>query len=373
MIGELLTILWRLLVALTGFLSQLLLYAAEFGMQFLILIVIAIIIGLFLAPFDALRWWSQQSEDSATSEQLPHEVQGVSHFARGTNDTEPDLALVYLSGIGDTSGDYEAPNETRFLDTLQKHTPSTLIVRDVFAFSVARKGLERSTTTGHVWEWLHQQKTSHTRIAALGQIINIRNLMQVLVSADHRYGPIYSYGIAEVIIHRLLRHGYRLDSGVPVVLLGYSGGGQVSLGAARYLAPSLNVPVWVISMGGVLSSDPGLNYTPRLYHIYGEKDGVQRIGQRVFPGRWPIARHSFWNIARHNDRINFIDVGPIGHNGPGGYLDPQATLPDGTPFLDRTVATLVALLDEIRAEAAAGPPRAPIPPYEQATPDAAQV
>ncbi len=372
MSADFFAILWQVIRVFAQIFAQLLLYVAEFGVQVVLLVVIVTIIGLFLAPLESLYWWSKQSETTATSQRLPHEVQGVNQFVHGDTEQHPDLALVYLSGIGDTSGDYEAPNETVFLDMLQARMPSILLVRDVFAFSVAQRGLERSTGMGHVWEWLHQQKTSHTRIASLGQLINMRNLMQVLVSADYRYGPIYSYGITEVIIRRLLRHGYQLGSGVPVVLLGYSGGGQVSLGAARYLAPTLNVPVWVISMGGVLSSDPGLNYIPRLYHIAGEKDKVQRIGERVFPGRWPLSRRSLWNIARQQGRITIVDVGPIGHNGPGGYLDPQATLPDGTTFLDKTVTTIVTLLDEIKRESAAALTIESLPPNEQRTPDAVQ-
>ncbi len=349
---EIVPFLLELLKLIFAIAAELLLYAADFGLQLILLVMLVAFVGLFLAPFETIRWWVRQHEDtSATAAQIPQQVQGVEQFQHALVPSRADAVLIYLSGIGDTSGDYEAPNEVLFLDQLQARLPTTLIIRDVFAFSVTKRGLEKSTALGHIWSWLHEQKSSHSRTALLGQIINLRNLMQVLVSADHRYGAIYSYGIAEIIVRYMLRRGYQLGSGVPVILLGYSGGGQVALGAARYIAPTVRAPVWVISMGGVLSSDPGLNYIHALYHVYGANDKVHTLGERVFPGRWRISRKSFWNIAQREGRITMIDVGPIGHNGPNGYLDANATLPDGTRFLDKTLDTMETLVNAMRNEA----------------------
>ena len=61
-------------------------------------------------------------------------------------------------------------------------------------------------------------------------LINVRNIMQVAVSADPRYGPIYSLGVAKEIARSLARHGYQLGSQKPIFLIGFSGGGQVSVG-----------------------------------------------------------------------------------------------------------------------------------------------
>ena len=44
--------------------------------------------------------------------------------------------------------------------------------------------------------------------------------IQVLVSADRCYGPIYNFGTAEVIRDGLLRQGYRVGSGKPVTIIG---------------------------------------------------------------------------------------------------------------------------------------------------------
>ena len=349
---EIVQFLLELLRLIITIVAELLLYAADFGLQFILLITFVALVGLFLAPFETVRWWVRQQENtSATAEQIPQQVQGVEQFQHALVQSRADAVLVYLSGIGDPSGDYEAPNEVLFLDQLQARLPTTLIIRDVFAFSVTKRGLEKSTALGHVWSWLNEQKSSRSRTAVLGQIINLRNLMQVLVSADYRYGPIYSYGIAEIIVRFMLQRGYQLGSGVPVILLGYSGGGQVALGAARYIASTVRAPVWVISMGGVLSSDPGLNYIHKLYHVYGERDNVHTLGERVFPGRWFISRKSFWNIAKREGRIIMMNIGPIGHNGPNGYLDANATLPDGTRFLEKTLDTIETLANAMRAEA----------------------
>jgi len=40
-------------------------------------------------------------------------------------------------------------------------------------------------------------------------LINLRNLFQVAVSVDHRYGPFYNLGQAENVRDALLAYGYR--------------------------------------------------------------------------------------------------------------------------------------------------------------------
>ena len=91
-------------------------------------------------------------------------------------------------------------------------------------------------TGQRVFTWLWRRvldwRLNGTRL--LPALLNVRNLFQVLVSADHRYGPLYSFGIARVARERLEAHGYRPGSRTPVVLLGSSGGGQISVGAATY-------------------------------------------------------------------------------------------------------------------------------------------
>ncbi len=59
-----------------------------------------------------------------------------------------------------------------------------------------------------------------------------------------------------------------------------------------------------------------------------------------------------WNKALASGKLRRIDMGPMRHNGPGGYLDPDAQLADGRSQLEATVAQTVALALAFRAKRA---------------------
>jgi len=172
-----------------------------------------------------------------------------------------------------------------------------------------------------------QEKNPDSLVAII--TINVRNLLQVLVSADPRYGPIYSVGVAEEIARSLANHGYRLGSQKPVYLIGFSGGGQISVGATPYLSPMINAPVYVISIGGVISDDPGIKHVGHLRHFYGNKDPLQKLGDILWSGRWSVMGQSDWNRAKAKGRISNVNLGPMAHNSHGGYYDVRVKLPDG--------------------------------------------
>jgi hypothetical protein len=161
-------------------------------------------------------------------------------------------------------------------------------------------------------------------------------MLQVAVSADPRYGPIYSLGVAQEIARSLARHGYRLGSQKPVCLIGFSGGGQVSVGCATYLSPLIDAPVKVISIGGVISDDPGINHVQHLTHFFGEKDPIQKAGEVLWPGRWPIMAQSDWNRAKARGKIDMVDLGPMAHNALGGYYDIRVSLPNHQNYCEAT-------------------------------------
>jgi hypothetical protein len=185
-------------------------------------------------------------------------------------------------------------------------------------------------------------------------VVNLRNLFQVLVSADPRYGPIANLGVARAIRDGLVAAGYSLGSGVPVTLLGNSGGGQMSLGAAYYLRPLLKAPIYIVSLGGVMCSDPGLERVEHLWHLYGEHDPVQALGDKVFPGRWPIIKGSFWNQALAAGKITLSDIGPFHHNMKEHYYDAQARMPSGETYLERSVSAICAVLRQAGLDAPEG-------------------
>ncbi len=306
-----------------------------------ILIFIGIVaIGFFiagvLAPFEALGWWAGWYGHTPRYQEV--DISPVK------TSTKVKHYVVFLSGIHNVSGQTFAEREIAFLAKLKVNLQDSKLVDDIFPYSVTEQPLTGQRFFAWFWRWAFQRKLQGPGLA--GFLINIRNFWQVAVSADSRYGPIYNQGAAEIILHGLLRHGYLPQSGLPVILIGYSGGGQIAIGAAPYLKAAIEAPISVISLGGVMSADSGILALDRLYHLFGDKDGVQRLSSIFFPGRWPIFPYSGWNQAKAKGIIAFVPLGPPKHTGSGGYLDQEAFLSDGRTYLDNTVTVIARLVKQ---------------------------
>ena len=301
--------------------------------------VLAFLVAGALAPLEALGWWAGWfREVDAPDEVVQGEVSSPS---------SAEHYLVFLAGIDSISGDAYAPHEVAFMARLKERLPDTEIVT-LYPYSVTNRPLTGERTFARVWRWVLKRKLSGG--AAVGFLINLRNVWQVVVSADRRYGPVYNEGSAELIVRALEQRGYVWESGTPVTLLGYSGGGQIACGAASHLKDLLGAPLRVISLGGVMSSDPGVLSVEHLYHLYGERDGVQRLGAVFFPGRWALAANSAWNRAKAKNLITFVPLGPCKHTGPEGYMDADAFLSDGRSYLEGTLDTIVRIVGSARAD-----------------------
>jgi hypothetical protein len=299
---------------------------------------LALVLSLALAPIESLGWWAGWLAPEAE----PHsEVEPPPAPATPTG-PQPQCFVVFLSGIGAIAGDELLPHEIRFLDRLQTELPEARIVRDVFPYAPSGREL---LTGQRVFTWFWRRvldwRLNGTRL--LPAILNVRNLFQVLVSADDRYGPLYGFGIAGIVRDRLAAAGYDPSRETPVVLLGSSGGGQISVGAATYLADALGAPPAIVTIGGVMCSDRGVEVSAWLTSLYGSRDRVYALGRAAFPGRWPIAGGSFWNEARRDGRLVEREIGAMAHSGAGGYLDP-ALRPDGPAFLDVTVEAVAGAI-----------------------------
>lgn len=303
---------------------------------------LALVISLVTAPVELLGWWAGWLAPDPVPEAAPPAV---------VEGPPPGCFVVFLSGIGSISGDELTPHETRFLDLLQAAAPEARIVRDVFPYAPSGREL---LTGQRVFSWLWRRvlawRLNGTRF--LPALLNLRNLFQVLVSADHRYGPIYGFGIAAIVRERLAAQGWDPRRPVPVVLLGSSGGGQISVGAATYLADALGAAPAIVTIGGVMSSDVGVREAAGIVSLYGTRDRVYRLGAIGFPGRWPLAGGSFWNEARHDGRLTERAIGSMLHSGAGGYMDgrPRAEGPD---FLDVTVRETAAAIRALTRPAGA--------------------
>lgn len=299
-------------------------------------VVLAFAALALVAPFETLSWWAGWGKDRPAPD-AAIKAAPIEDEPRG------DYFIVYLSGVGRLTGDDRPEKEEAFLDQLQRRLPDAILVRDVFPFSVTNNPLTGRRPLARLWAWidgLHQKQVR----AWLYNFIQFRNLTQVAVSADPRYGPVYSTGIAREIVRGLLRRGYSFDAPKPVVLMCISGGGQVSVGAAPYLLQMLGQPVTIISIGGVLTDDPGILSVEHLFHLSGTKDNIQNVGKWLFPGRWPLFRRSAWNRALRKGKITVISVGPMKHMGWGDYFSRSAKLPDGEPHVEKTLEVIVKLM-----------------------------
>jgi hypothetical protein len=311
--------------------------------------VVAFVVSAFMAPMETLGWWAGWYGDTIDAAPetgtLPPSESAVTRYA------------IYLDGIAQSSARYTPDIET-FLDALAPELPAGVrLIRGVMCYSVMNRPLEDDPIFSWLWSYVDRERFSEVGTARgarafagsiarafLGMLVNLRNVTIVGVSADPRYGPIYNFGITQVMVKSLLADGYRPNSGIPVTLIGYSGGGQMACGSARFLKRAIGAPLDVISLGGVISGDDPILDLEHLHHFVGDKDKVERIGPVMFASRWKIAVLSNWNRARRLGRLTQMSLGPVGHQVPGGMLDPQTILPDGRSALRQTLDLIETVL-----------------------------
>lgn len=297
--------------------------------------VAAMLVAGLLAPLEALGWWAgwYGTEDEPLTPSEPV-------------DPPPAGWLVFLSGIHSVGGATFAPRERAFLRSLRAELPNVHVI-EVFPYSVTNRALTGQRLFSRFWRWALAGKMSRRQLAGIGgMVINLRNAWQVAVSADRRYGPMYDEGTADLILRALARDGYRPESGAPLVLVGYSGGGQIAMGAVAPLATRTGRPAHVVSLGGVMASPRSPGGLAKLVHIRGQNDAVARIGAAFFPGRWPWVRWSTWNRLKVDGTIEVVDLGSMDHTGRAGYLDDESHLPDGRSHQRVTVDTIVGVVHE---------------------------
>lgn len=307
--------------------------------------IVAFVVSALMAPLETLGWWAGwygDRIDTTTDAVVADDRAPANRTAR---------YAIYLDGISQSSSQYMPDIET-FLDALAPELPAGVrLIRGLMVYSVMNRPLDEDPLWSRLWKFVDWQRPGGTGRKEntfarnmLGMIINLRNVIIVAVSADPRYGPMYNFGIAYVMYRSLLANGYRRNAGIPVTLIGYSGGAQMACGSARFLKEALGAPVEVISLGGVMSGNDPILDLERLYHLVGDKDFIERTGSVMFPSRWKIAVRSYWNIARRLGRLVVISLGPVGHQVPGGMLDPNLEVADGRSSLRQTLDYIVPVL-----------------------------
>ncbi len=297
-------------------------------------VVVILFLFVLLSPLESLRWWADKGEKEVrgTFEVVASEVEEEHRSHR---------FVVYLSGVGVLGGDELSGREIAWLDSLDDDLRDVCVVADVFPYSVDNRGLLQRATM-HLWKFLDNARRQW-RSNPIHFIINIRNIAQVLVSSDPRYGPTQSIGLAQELWRSLQRHGYVPGSGDPVYLVGFSGGAQMALGAGWFLS-GLGVPVSLISIGGIFSDDPGLDRMDHVWDLRGSRDTMRLLGPVAFPGRWPTAPLSSWGRARREGRVTVRTIGPMKHDAAKGYFGRRAKDDNGRTYADLTREEVVGIL-----------------------------
>jgi hypothetical protein len=299
---------------------------------------LGLLVWAALAPFEALGWWAGWFGDKIYQHELD-----IPPLVRPLP-TEVDRYIVFLSGISRVSGEPMSRREQNFLRELASAMPNSVVIDNIFPYSVNNLPLTGQPIFAKMWRWVLKRKlSSHWLERLAGYLINLRNMWQVAMSIDKRYGPIYNQALAQVLIYTLVRHGYDLEKRRPVILIGYSGAGQIAIGATTYLKEELNAPIFVVSLGGIFGSDVGLLAADHVFHLYGTEDRPQRLSQVLFPGRWPFFFYSAWNRAVRLGRYTEICLGNVSHSGGTGYLTTSRRLADGETHLSRTVGVIADL------------------------------
>ncbi len=305
-------------------------------LNLIIISLIALAVAIFLTPLESLGWWAGWYGDEA----LVYHGEQIEDIP---DDVQANRYVMYLDGINQGSYTY-LPEVDRFLVELADALPNNVrVIRGIMPYSVTNRSLSEGAPLAFVWRLVDSLASANPN-TPISFFINLRNVVAVAVSADPRYGPIQNQGLAQVLFDSLIYHGYEPGSQIPISLIGHSGGGQMSMGAASYLKRATQAPIEVISVAGVISGSVGAMDTSHLFHLVGKQDLVEKLGPIMFPDRWAIALLSVWNRAKRRGKISFITLGDVGHNGGTGPFGAHTYLPDGRSFLQQTLDLVAGIL-----------------------------
>lgn len=249
--------------------------------------------------------------------------------------------VIYLDGIHQLERDHP-PRVSAFLEELQARLQQDHhLVRGLETYTVFQVDLAEDHGTAWFWRRLFALQEHHPSavICLLASVlVQANNVIKVGISSDRRYGPILNYELALKITLRLVEEGFDPAHGSELVLLGYSGGGEMAMGVADYLRRICGVPVQIITFCGVFSGNQWLLDLKRITMILGTVDPVAALGQIAYPGRLGILPFTKWNRARRCGLVHRSMVKGMTHNGASG------------PFSDRyrseVVGRILQVLDQ---------------------------
>jgi hypothetical protein len=237
-----------------------------------------------------------------------------------------DRFVVYLDGIHQSVEEHP-PRVAALLAELAAGLPAgTVLIKGVQTYTISPA--ELAADAGSRWFWrrlfaLQEHHPNRLVNAICAALVQANNVIKVGISADRRYGPILNYELALKVARRLVEAGLRQGSGQRIVLLGYSGGGEMAMGMADVLQVLCRCPVQILTCCGVFSGNQRLDQVAGIAMVVGSRDPVAALGPLLFPGRSRLLPLSNWNKARFAGRVSREVVAGMGHNGRSGPFSPQ--------------------------------------------------
>ena len=289
-----------------------------------------LLLPVLVAPFETAGWWTQRRHRHQLLAIVPPRA------AAGTR-----AQLVYFTGVAGYSGDFLARREAALLDRIRQSFPELSVHSEVFPYSVNNNPLNGERVFARLWAWLHKWRLKVPN-NVFDALIVARNIGQLLVSADPRYGPFYNKGLAEVLRSRL-------DPDLPTVFLAYSGGAQMAIGAAGPYSQSHTASLHLVALGGVFTDDPGIHKFASVTQLLGTRDRyIVKMGHLLFPGMWRWMFWSTWNRYRRSASFRTLVSGPHGHVGKRDYFSFKPIAgEDGPSYADACFEVLKSRLAEI--------------------------
>ena len=258
-----------------------------------------------------------------------------------------DAFVLFLSGVGRVSALTMSRREQGILHRLAGLCRGAVLLDDVFAYSINNLPLVSHRRLSPMWRWaLRHKLKKRLHNSALGYLINLRNILHILISADSRYAMVYNRGCAHVITDHLQQYGYDLNQPKPLVIVSYSGAGQIAAGAVQHLWEEYRLPVYVLMLACFFTAS-GIDRANHVWEFIGTTDQAYRFCLLFSPSRWLIPRLSLWRRLTAAGRTTRIDMGAMKHTGRGGYLDRNSVTPEGVPFIDVTAQAMADVINRI--------------------------
>ena len=294
------------------------------------LALLLLLLPVWVAPFETAGWWMNRQKAPIKPESKPM-----------VTSSDAKAQLVYFTGVAGYSGDFLARRESALLQRIKDRFPQLEVHSEIFPYSVNNNPLDGERLFRWLWKWLH-----HWRLKIPNNVFDvlivIRNVGQLLVSADPRYGPFFNRGLAEVLQDRL-------SPAKTTIFLAYSGGAQMAVGALGSYANQSTGPLHLLALGGVFSDDPNIARFDSVVQLQGSRDNlIVNLGKLVFPGLWRLTFWSAWNRVKASGQLITEPSGPHTHVGGCDYFSfKPAKGHDGLSYADLTFTKLEAHLSKI--------------------------